>query len=96
VKGGVYLDAEAPQLVGRHFAVVHARRGSRKRFPENCVHTMPSAQAARAAADPDANRHAAEVMGPSRSSEGFRLYYLVRWLDDADRDGSAGAATGTA
>jgi hypothetical protein len=86
MKGGVYLDAEVPQLVGRHFAVVHVRRGSRKRFAENCVHAMLSAEAARAAADPAANRHAAEVMGPSRSSEGFRLYYLVRWLDEAGHD----------
>ncbi len=23
------------------------------------------------------------AVGPSRSSEGFKLYYLVRWLDDA-------------
>ena len=27
------------------------------------------------------NLHPAIVIGPSRSSEGFRLYYLVRWLN---------------
>jgi len=81
VKGGVYLDAEAPQLVQARFAVVNVRRGSRKRFPESCVELMPDAAAALAAADPAQNLHAAEVMGPSRSSEGIRLYYLVRWLD---------------
>lgn len=81
MKGGVYLDAEAPQLVQAHFAVVNVRRGSRKRFPESCVDLMADAALALAAADPAQNRHAAEVMGPSRSSEGFRLYYLVRWLD---------------
>ena len=81
MKGGVYLDAEAPQLVQAHFAVVSVRRGSRKRFPESCVELMPGADAALAAADPAQNRHAAEVMGPSRSSEGLRLYYLVRWLE---------------
>jgi hypothetical protein len=32
MKGGVYLDAEAPQLVQARFAVVNVRRGSRKRF----------------------------------------------------------------
>ena len=37
MKGGVYLDAESPQLVQARFAVVHVRRGSRKRFAENCV-----------------------------------------------------------
>jgi len=82
VKGGVYLDAEAAHLVTRRWAVVQVRRGSRQRFPETCVEPMPSAEAARAHADPARHRHAAEVMGPSRSSEGVRLYYLVRWLDD--------------
>jgi len=80
VKGGVYLDAEAPHLVRAHFALVNVRRGSRKRFPESCVEVMPDAATALAKADPAQNLHAAEVMGPSRSSEGFRLYYLVRWL----------------
>jgi len=83
VKGGVYLDAEAPQLVQARFAVLDVKRGSRKRFPESCVDVKPDAAAALAAADPAQNRHAAEVMGPSRSSEGVRLYYLVRWLDPA-------------
>ncbi len=81
MKGGVYLDAEAPHLVQARFAVVNVKRGSRKRFPESCVEVMPDLATALAAADPAQNRHAAEVMGPSRSSEGFRLYYLVHWLD---------------
>lgn len=80
MKGGVYLDPEAPHLVTRQWAVVNVKRGGRKRFAENCVQPMPSAEAALAHADPARNRHAAEVMGPSRSSEGVRLYYLVRWL----------------
>jgi hypothetical protein len=80
VKGGVYLDPEAAHLVTKTWAVVAVRRGSRKRFPESCVQPMPSAEAALAQADPARDRHAAEVMGPSRSSEGVRLYYLVRWL----------------
>lgn len=82
MKGGVYLDAEAPQLVQARFAVVTVKRGSRKRFAENCVTPVADAEAARAAADPANDLHAAEVMGPSRSSEGFNLYYLVRWLED--------------
>ena len=83
MKGGVYIDPEATHLVTRQWAVVNAKRGHRKRFPENCVEPMPSAEAALAQAEPARNRHAAEVMGPSRSSEGVRLYYLVRWLDPA-------------
>ena len=82
MKGGVYLDAEAPQLVQARFAVVNVKRSSRKRFAENCVSPVADAEAALAAADPANNLHAAEVMGPSRSSEGFNLYYLVRWLED--------------
>lgn len=83
MKGGVYLDAEAPQLVQQHFALVQAApviRAKRKRFPENVVEIVASAEAALARENPAQNLHAAEVMGPSRSSEGFRLYYLVRWL----------------
>lgn len=81
MKGGVVLDPDAGHLVTRQWAVVHVRRGSRKRFPETCVEPVASAEEALARADPAQQRHAAEVMGPSRSSEGVRLYYLVRWLD---------------
>ena len=82
MKGGVYLDAEAPQLVQPHFAILKLRRGSRQRFPETCVELMADEATARAMANPAEDRHAAEVMGPSRSSEGVRLYYLVRWLEN--------------
>ncbi|RLJ67633.1 hypothetical protein [Sulfurisoma sediminicola] len=82
MKGGVYLDAESPQLVQARYAVVNVKRSSRKRFAENVVTPVADAAAALAAADPAHDLHAAEVMGPSRSSEGFNLYYLVRWLED--------------
>ncbi|MFN6961611.1 MAG: hypothetical protein ACK4N6_05145 [Rhodocyclaceae bacterium] len=80
MKGGIYLDAEVPHLVQQHFALVRASRGKRQRFPENVVEVVGSAEAALQRQDPAQNLHAAEVVGPSRSSEGFRLYYLVRWL----------------
>ena len=60
MKGGVYLDAEAPQLVQACFAVVNVKRGSRKRFPESCIELMADAATALGAADPAQNRHAAE------------------------------------
>lgn len=82
MKGGLAIDADVEGPVVRCWAIVHARPGSRKRFPESCVEPMPSAEAALAAADPARDRHAAELMGPSRSSEGVRLYYLVRWLGE--------------
>jgi len=80
MKGGVYLDAEVPHLVRPHFALVRALLGKRQRFPENVVEIVASLEEALARQNPAQNLHAAEVVGPSRSSEGFRLYYLVRWL----------------
>jgi hypothetical protein len=82
MKGGVYLDAEAPGLVQARFALVRATRGKRKRFPDNVVEPVVSAEEALAREDAAQNLHAAEVMGPSRSSEGIHLYYLVRWLSE--------------
>jgi hypothetical protein len=62
------------------FAVVPAARRPRARFPESSVTVVGSAAEALGAADLARNRHAAVVYGPSPSSEGLRLYYLVRWL----------------
>ncbi len=70
----------ASNLVERHFAVVYSKRRKRERFPENCVEVKASMAEAIEDADPDAHRYAAQVYGPSRSSEGFRLYYLLEWL----------------
>ena len=69
------------EIVGEHFAVVFVPRKSRGRFPENCVDLMESEASALKKASPDNNRFAAKVVGPSRSSEGCRLYYLVHWLE---------------
>ncbi|MES9989563.1 MAG: hypothetical protein ABW077_16785 [Candidatus Thiodiazotropha endolucinida] len=67
-------------IVKRCYAVIYTPSQRRKRFPENCVQSFASAEDTLAAASEQKDRHAAEVMGPSRSSEGFRLYYLLRWL----------------
>lgn len=70
------------QLVRPQYVVIYSPSGrSRKRFPENCVTVHDSEAAARAAANPEAGYWPAVASGPSRSSEGFRLFYLVRWLD---------------
>lgn len=76
----VFVDREST-VVEEHCGVVYAPRRGRERFPENCVQVCESEQAALAAADPASKRFAARVLGPSRSSEGLRLYYLVRWLE---------------
>jgi hypothetical protein len=41
---------------------------------------MDSESAAIEAADGSRQRYGAVVYGPSTSSEGLRIYYLVRWL----------------
>lgn len=72
----------AGQLVKTSYVVIYSPKGrNRKRFPEGCVTVHESEAAARAAAQPEQGRFAAIASGPSRSSEGFRLFYLVRWLD---------------
>lgn len=76
----LYVDWETTTQ-DEHFALVYTPTRNRKRFPENCVKVMESEQAAREAANPDKHFHAAKVAGPSRSSEGFFVYFLVRWLE---------------
>jgi len=70
----------ASNLLDKHFAVVFSKRRNRERFAENCVEIKPSLAEAIESANPDAHRYAAQVYGPSRSSEGLRLYYLLEWL----------------
>ena len=63
------------------FAVVYVPRRSRNRFPAGCVEIKPSAADALDDADPKNNRYAARVSGPSKSSEGQYIYYLLEWLE---------------
>jgi hypothetical protein len=62
------------------FAVIFTPRQNRKRYPAGCVEIFDTEAAALAAADPGNKRHAARVVGPSKSSEGQYLYYLLEWL----------------
>ena len=64
------------------YALINTPSLTRKRFPEGVVTVVEDEAAARAGADPVNNIVPAVVMGPSRSSEGFRLFYLVRWLEE--------------
>lgn len=70
-----------PDALEQVFALIYTPRRGRKRFPENCVRVVASEDEARAGAAPDQHLHPAKVCGPLRSSEGFRLYYLVAWLE---------------
>lgn len=74
------IDPDAG-LIRECYALVHTPNRNRKRFPENVVSVQASEEEARAGVNPAKNLSAAVVFGPSRSSEGFRLFYLVRWLD---------------
>jgi len=77
----LFTDVES-KVVGTSAVVVYSPSGkNRKRFPEGVVEVYASDADALAHADPAKHRHAAVASGPSRSSEGFKLFYLVRWLD---------------
>jgi hypothetical protein len=62
------------------YAVVYMPGRARKRFPAGCVEVVGSHEQALAGAEPAARRFAARVLGPSKSSEGQILYYLLEWL----------------
>ena len=77
----LFTDVES-KVVGTSAVVIYTPSGKkRKRFPEGVVEVYASEDEALAHADPANSRHAAIASGPSRSSEGFKLFYLVRWLD---------------
>ena len=64
-----------------HYAVVYVPRRRRTRFTAGCVTAVESREAALAAAEPRQQHYAAKVLGPSKSSEGQSVYYLVEWLE---------------
>jgi len=74
----VPLDPESG-VSETHWAVVYVPRRSRNRFSANCVEIFPGADEALQASDPDKHKYAARVIGPSKSSEGQILYYLMHW-----------------
>ncbi len=69
-------------LVNEHYAVVYTPTRQRKRFPDNCVTLHESLEEAIEASNPQQHLYAAQVIGPSRSSEGFMLFYLKHWLSE--------------
>lgn len=54
---------------------------ARKRFPAGCVRVVETREQALTEADASHRLFAAVVLGPSKSSEGQYLYYLLEWLD---------------
>jgi hypothetical protein len=53
---------------------------SRNRFPASCITVHDDAATALEAAQHDDKRFPAIVLGPSKSSEGQYIYYLLEWL----------------
>ena len=77
----LFTDLES-SVVGTSAVVIYSPSGKKRtRFPEGVVEIYASEDEALGHADPAKHRHAAIASGPSRSSEGFKLFYLVRWLD---------------
>lgn len=77
---GYRLDPDS-QVAAEQFAIVYAPRRARDRVPEGNVQVVDCEATALANADAAKHLYAARVVGPARSSEGLRLYYIVRWLD---------------
>ena len=75
----IIVDPESKSLA-QHFALIKTPRKTRARYPEGCVTPVDGENEAMIRADPSKNLYAALVYGPSASSEGQRIYYLVRWL----------------
>ena len=75
----VIIDPESRSLAER-FALIKSPSRRRARFPEGCVTVMESEADALAGRDEARKLLPAVVYGPSSSSEGQKLYYLVRWL----------------
>lgn len=65
----------------RHFALIYSPRKKRDRFPSTTVTICESKEVAIAGQDEDKKIYAAEVVGPAKSSEGFKIFYLVEWLE---------------
>ncbi|MDH5485478.1 MAG: hypothetical protein OEY43_09620 [Gammaproteobacteria bacterium] len=76
---GITVDSES-RVVATHYAIVYSPRRSRGRFAETCVEIVASEYDALEQADPEKKYYAAKVIGPSKSSEGQRIFYLDDWL----------------
>jgi len=79
MRGYVPPDPETSVSMER-YAVVYVPRRSRKRFSIGCVEVMGTEELALSSSDESRNRYPAKVIGPSKSSEGQYIYYLVEWL----------------
>lgn len=83
MRGFVPPDPET-SVSGAHYAIIRAPNRSRRRFPAGIVEIVEDSETAVQQAKNQTNCYAAQVLGPSKSSEGQYLYYLIEWLDSPD------------
>ena len=81
MKGMVPPD-RGSKVSEQRYAVVYLPGRSRNRFPAGSVEICDDEDQALGLSDPANRRFAAVVHGPSKSSEGQQLYYLISWLND--------------
>jgi len=77
---GSSLDSEV-DVITEQFAVAKVGRRQRERVPESMVEIVESWAEAMSKARPERQLYAVKVIGPSRSSEGLCLYYIVEWFN---------------
>ncbi len=66
-----------------HYAIVYAprRKANRHRMPQSCMEIKQGKEEALEQSSPQAKRYAAQVLGPSKSSESQYIYYVMEWLE---------------
>ena len=81
--GGVSEIQYAVVYEPKHNKQQNKRESKRhnKRFSANCVEIKASEKDALAASDIAAHLHPAKGLGPTKSSEGQFIYYLVEWIN---------------
>ncbi len=78
---GYSLDPHPQANVAQqHFCVIYSPRKKRDRFASTVVTLYKTKEAAIAEQDHSKKYYAAEVIGPAKSSEGLKIFYLVKWL----------------
>ena len=79
VRGFVPPDPET-KVSSERYAIVYVPKKSRNRFPAASVDIVETEQDAINGGSEARKLFPAKVLGPSKSSEGQLIYYLVQWL----------------
>jgi len=82
MRGFVPADPQT-NVSNLEFAVVYAprRKANRNRIPQSCVELKENKEEALSKSNPESKRYAAQVLGPSKSSEGQYIFYVMEWLE---------------